>query len=378
MLHVDVPTSAELHALATERTPMAVSIYLPTTPVSGEISGDRTVLRNLTREAAQQLAAAGHKKADIEALEAHLADLAEDDSFWRFQAHSLAVFATPAGARTFRVPSALTPMVEVADRFYIKPLLRAVTFPNTAHVLALAEGGVRLLEISPDLPVSEVAVPGLPRDAASALGISSMGVSTQSRRSDSASGQRGRLATFCRIVDRAVRGHIAGHQTPLFLAADPALGAIYRSVSSIPGLVAFGIDHSPDDKTDSNMTDAKIAERARGLLDRLYAEDVAAVREQFADRGNSGRATSDIAQAARAATMGAIATLMVDIDGQTPGTIDEETGAISFAAAETASNYGLVDEIARRALLSGARVLAVRSTDLPAATPVAAILRWAV
>jgi hypothetical protein len=31
-------------------------------------------------------------------------------------------------------------MVEVSDRFHLKPLFRAVTFPNTCFVLALAEG----------------------------------------------------------------------------------------------------------------------------------------------------------------------------------------------------------------------------------------------
>ncbi|MEX1118650.1 MAG: hypothetical protein WEB60_07635 [Terrimicrobiaceae bacterium] len=46
--------------------------------------------------------------------------------------------------------------------------------------------------------------------------------------------------------------------------------------------------------------------------------------------------------------------------------------------AETADNYGAVDEIARRALLTGAIVLSVRKEDLPASTPVAAILRYAV
>jgi hypothetical protein len=37
----------------------------------------------------------------------------------------------------------------------------------------------------------------------------------------------------------------------------------------------------------------------------------------------------------------------------------------------------VVDEIARRALLTGARVLGVRKDDLPGGTPLAAILRYA-
>lgn len=373
MLHVDIPTVADLVWLAEARAPASISLYLPTTPVSGEISGDRTMLRNLGRDAIAQLAAAGHPKDDLAAIEAHVEGLAEDDGFWRYQAHSLAVFLTPASVRTFRVPNELGATVEVADRFFLKPLFRAANFPNAANVLALALGGVRLLDISADLPVTRVKVPGLPADAASALGLSSLGVSTQSRRSDSASGQRARLAQFCRMVDGALRSTVAGEAVPLILAADGALGAIYRSVNSHRGLLPFGIDSSPDD-----MSDADLAAAARPLLDRLYAEEIAQVRALFDERAGSGRATADIAQAARAATMGAIDTLMVDIDGQVPGTVNDATGAVAFADIETAANYGVVDEIARRVLLSGGRVLAVRKIELPAEAPLAALLRWAV
>jgi hypothetical protein len=372
MLYVDIPTQSELLALALERAPASVSIYLPTTPVSGEISGDRTVLKNLAKEAIQQLVEVGHDKRELSVIEEYLEDLVEDESFWRFQAHSLAIFVTPSNIKTFRVPNALSPMVEVADRFHLKPLLRAVTFPNVAYVLALAEGCVRLIEISPDQPAVNVNVPDLAESAAQALGLSSLGVRTQSRRSDSASGQRGMRAEFCRAVDRALRGVLAGQDVPLFLAADPTLNSIYRSVSSYAHLVPFGIN------TPGDMSDAEVAKAGRELLDRLHAEEIDDFHQRYAVRENSGRATKDVAQAARAATHGAIATLLVDIDSTVPGTIDEETGAVTFDDSETASNYGVIDEIARRALLTGAKVLAVREEDLKGSTGLAAILRFPV
>jgi hypothetical protein len=96
----------------------------------------------------------------------------------------------------------------------------------------------------------------------------------------------------------------------------------------------------------------------------------------YAARENNGRATSDVAHAARAATHGAIATLLVDIDAAVPGTVDEESGAVTFASTESAATYGVVDEIARRALLTGAKVLAVRATDLKGPAALAAILRY--
>ena len=104
----------------------------------------------------------------------HLDDLVDDDEFWRFQARSLAVLATPDNARTFRVPNALVPIVEVSDRFHLKPLLRAIAFPNTCFVLALAENAVRVIQVSADLPPAVVRVDGMPKDAASAVGRASV------------------------------------------------------------------------------------------------------------------------------------------------------------------------------------------------------------
>jgi hypothetical protein len=43
-----------------------------------------------------------------------------------------------------------------------------------------------------------------------------------------------------------------------------------------------------------------------------------------------------------------------------------------------AANYDVLDEIAGRALLSGAKVYAVRRADMPGGAALAAILRYAV
>ena len=117
-------------------------------------------------------------KRSIWPIEQAVEALIDDDDFWAEQAHSLAIFATPEWIRTFRLPNRLTNHVEVADRFHIKPLLRAVTFPHNAYVLAIGMGAVRLVEVDADLPPHEVTVPGLPKDMASALGRRSHGERT--------------------------------------------------------------------------------------------------------------------------------------------------------------------------------------------------------
>ncbi len=54
----------------------------------------------------------------------------------------------------------------------------------------------------------------------------------------------------------------------------------------------------------------------------------------------------------------------MDIDTVVPGTIDEDSGTVTFAP-ESATSYGVVDEIARRVWLNSGRVLAVREDDVP-------------
>jgi hypothetical protein len=85
----------------------------------------------------------------------------------------------------------------------------------------------------------------------------------------------------------------------------------------------------------------------------------------------------DVGDIARAATFGAVDTLLVDIDETVPGTVDEQTGAIEHIDADDATDYGVVEEVARRVWRTGGSVLAVRREDLPEGGPAAAILRYA-
>lgn len=369
MLYLDTPTSRDLPALNELRADVCVSIYLPTTPITQDIQKARIKLSNLAREAVRQLEEAGSDKRRLAALKEHLDDLADDDEFWKYQAHSLAVFATPDSLRTYRLANRLEQAVEVSDRFHLKPLVRAVTFPHAAYVLALSENAVRLVEVSPDLPAATVKVPDLPSDAASAVGKSTINERSPSGRIHGSEGQKTRLAQYVRKVDAALRPILAGSDVPVILAATQPLDGVFRSVSSV-SVLPQSITGSHD-----RTSDADLASAARTILDDYYQKQVAAFRKLYETRKGQRRTTTDISDAARAATFGNIDTLLVDIDSVVNGRVDEDIGAVSFDESGDARNYGVVDEIAGRALRSGAKVLGVRSDDIPGGKPLAAILR---
>jgi hypothetical protein len=369
LVHTDIPTRADLEQLLAVRDAACVSIYLPTTPEeSGE--RDRLEFKGLAAQALEQLAGAS---AAHDGLRDVLDELADDEAFWGRQAHSLAVFATPAGARTFQVANRLSPIVEVSDRFHVKPLLRSATFPQAAFVLALSQNAARLVEVSPDAPPAQVSVPGMPSDAASAVGKSSLSDRSPDRRVQGSEGQKIRLVQYARRVQDALRPLLTGLDLPLILAATEPLASIFRSVSTYPHLAGPVIAGNPDTKTD-----AELAEESRRVLDQLYAEELSELRDRYAQRVPQGRASDDLAAIARAATVGAVDTAFVDIDESVPGYVDEADGALTLDSADDAANYGVVDEIARRVLLARGRVLAVRRDDIPGHGPAAAILRYPV
>ena len=147
MLYTDIPTHSDIESLLLARTPGSVSIYLPTTPITTEVGASRIEFKNRVAAATTQLAAANVDPRDVASIAETLGAVIEDESFWAHQANSLAVLATPAGVRTFRLPNRIGTVLEVSDRFHLKPLLRAVTYPRTAFVLALAQSSVRLVEV---------------------------------------------------------------------------------------------------------------------------------------------------------------------------------------------------------------------------------------
>jgi len=370
ILPTDIPSRAEIDRLLEYRDPSSVSIYLPTDPAS---NGDpeRIELKTLAARASSQLREAGVAAKVVRQFEDEIEYLNDDDEFWRYQARSLAAFVTPESLIAFRLPNRLLSQVDVSDRFNLRPLLRTLTFPHVAFVLALAQGSVRVIEVTPDLAPAPISIADLPADVASAAGKSSISDRAPTRRLQGSEGQKVRMHQYARQVDRALRPLLNGLEVPLILASTEPIDSIYRAVNTYPHLLAKGIPGNPE-----TSSDAELAGGARAVLDDLYAAQLRDVQDLYGQRAADGRALSDLAEVARAATFGAVQTLLVDIDAEVPGTVDDQTGAVTFAPDATGDVHDVTDEIARRAWLSGASVLAVRNDDIPGHGAVAAILRY--
>ncbi len=372
MHHIDLPRRSDIDYLYSYQGASAVSLYLPTSPLPQHAGASRIELKNMSREALGQIASAANSPRDVNAIRDNINVLASDDKFWAEQAHTLAIFVCPSRIRSFRLPNRILRTVEVSDRYHLKPLLRSITFPQNAFVLAIGMGAVRLIEVSADLQPETLSLPDLPDDAADALSRRSHLERAGNMQGTESGSENAILSRYARSVDRALKPILSGQERPLIIAAAEPMASIYANVCSYSHLAASVIAGSPDHASDHDL-----AIKSRQVLDGLYTDELDGLRLTFEERRSDGRGTSDIAQAARAATFGAVDTLIVDMDAVVPGAIDD-AGMVTFMKEPDAINYGVVDEIARRAWQTGARVLAARRADIPDRGDLAAILRYAV
>lgn len=368
-LHTDIPTRGQVSRLFGTFHDAAVSIYLPTDPASNG-RAERIALKNLVTEAVRQLQEAGAKKSDIDDLKDQFEDLMADDPYWVYQARTLAIFATPEWMVTFRLPNRIKEMVAVSDRFHLKPLLRAITFPQVALILALTQKSARVLEILPEGGPETVELPDLPQGVVEAAPIAHVDDGFPKGKTQGSMAEKSHLRIYCRAVDTAIKPHLAGRDVPLILAATEPLQSIYRSVNTYPHLTDDVISGNP-----KTMSDGELAARAREILDRLYAAELKALRETFDERAKDGRALIDITDIAHAATLGMVETLIFDMDAVIPGLVGDD-GSVELAGVDDAVAYAVVDEVARRVWYHRGRVLAVRREDVPGGGDAAAILRF--
>jgi hypothetical protein len=391
MLHIDIPTLTEFKALAQIKGETCVSLYLPTSPLVDKIRANRIAFRDLASEALTQLKEAGVDKREIAVFEErfdHLAGLERDvqdedkirklqrakpdpfDTFWHYQANGLGVLSTSGLMRMFRLPDPPKPLAEVADRFHLTPLIKSMTSPHDLVVLALAEESVRLIHAFVNFPPVRLQIPDLPKNAEEATRRPSFHVRAPRRRLQNLEGEKVLLHKYVRKVERAVHGALAALNTPLVLAAEEPMASMFRSLNTYPRLADEMIDGNPDQVTDAELEDAAIP-----ILNGLYSRELKAVIALY-DELKPRRATTDVSYAAHAATAGAIEQLLVDLDAVVPGLVSDIDGSVTYSVSDDAETYSVVDEVARRALYTGARVLGARREELPDRAPLAAILRY--
>lgn len=412
-VRIETLTPDAVRSLLEPPEPPCLSVYLPTHRTVPESSTDRPAFAHLV-EALELRLAAVRSRDVIERLLRPLRLIADDVALWRHTQDGLAVLAAGGRARVFLLQRPVAPLAVARPRFHTTPLIRAVTAFERFHVLAVTSRSARVWsgcvwhdpqgDVAERLdPVPLVTGPG--SDAVEE--VSRVDAVTaeilEPHRVKHGMGPSGRGGTtfvhggfgsrhddvdrdteiFLRHVSELVCEQVSRRSgLPLVLVAPPRLAAVYRGLSTGPFLLDEGLDLDPHLLAAKDLAAAVVPVFTRARAARVAAE--VAMFEQARGCGRGGDVLADVA---RAAVAGRVATLLVEADRLETGRFDRRTGAIELDGRDVGDLSRTGDEpavdredvvgaVVETVFAKGGAVITLPRGEMPTESGVAAVYRY--
>nr|WP_231364066.1 hypothetical protein [Thioalkalivibrio sp. ALMg11] len=325
---------------------------------------------------------------EIQPLLEPLLALADDREFWNCTFDGLAVLRDRNRFRVYKLQRPVPELAIVADSFHTKPLLRILQSADRYQVLALNRNEMKVFEGNRDALDEITPADGVPQTLTEALGDEL----TDSRQTVSAyggsgggqapmhHGHGGRKAEldddaerFFRVVDRAVLEHHSKPSgLPLLLAALPEHHHMFHALSHNPFLISESLDVHPDALASSD----DFRERVWQTIEPRYLERLAGLVDAFGSNKAKGHGSDDLAEVARAAVGGRVATLLIEARREIPGRVDAATGELEFDDLSHPETDDVLDDLGALVLKMGGEVVVVPKERMPTDTGIAATYRY--
>jgi hypothetical protein len=380
--------------LLSDHEPPCLSLYQTTHRRHPENQQDPIRFGNLVKKLEASLLQK-YPADEIQPLLEPFLTLADDRDFWNHTLDGLAVLAARDLFRVYKLQRPVAELTIVADTFHTKPLLRVVQSADRYQILGLNRQEIRLFEGNRNALDEIEPAPGVPRTITEALGdelsephltVASYGGVTGTQHSGSGGmqpgmhhGHGGKAAEvdgdaerFFRAVDRGVLEHHSQPSAlPLLLAALPQHHHLFHQFSRNPFLLGESIDINPD-----ALPLDELRQRAWQVVEPHYLARQAALVEQFGSAMSQNLGHDQLAQVAKAAVAGRVATLLLEDGREVPGQIDAASGAVRLSDLEHPEIDDALDDLAALTLKMGGEVVVMAPEHMPTETGLAAIYRY--
>jgi hypothetical protein len=384
-------TIAMLERMMEHVSAPSASIYMPTHKVTTKVTIDEDTLRlkNLLREAENQMSETGMRSPDVRAILAPANELLEQIEFWQNQSHGLALFLAEDLFEFYRLPVTVDELVVVSDRFHIKPLLRVFENDGRFYLLAISQNDVRLLQGTRH-SVEEMALEdsNLPTSITEALwdddperqlqfhSRTGMGASP-GRRAAIFHGHgdewdnKDAIARYFRKIDAGLRELLKNDTAPLVLAGVDYLLPIYHEMSTYPSLVEEGAVGNPEE-----LSPEQLHERAWKIMEPYFEHARQVALDEFHQAAGTGQSANTIEEVVPAAYYGRVGALFVPKSYQAWGHFDPETAEVIRADDPSPENEDLLNIATVYTLVRGGSVYSLDPAAMPETAEIAALLRF--
>lgn len=380
-------TKEELRELMEMGKEPSVSFFLPTDPVSRDPQQSRIKLKNLLRQAEDQLKQTTLRPAEIEKMLSPVETLYNESIFWSHQQEGLAIFVNSDFFRYYRLPISFSEVVEVGKQFHVKPLLPLLSQDYQYYLLTLSQNQVQLYHCSPD-HIHTMNMDGIPESLDEAMrydqlekqlqfstrtpqgggemraaGFHGQGIGMENTKKD--------LLQFFHKVDAGIQQKMTDTSAPLVLAGVDYLFPIYREANTYPRLLERGITGNT-----AELPDKELHRQSLELVAPLMKEAQKKALSQFAELDGTGRTSRELHEVVEAAHHGRVETLFVATGYQQWGFYSQEEQLVDLHQSPSSENEDLVNITALQTYLNGGTVFVVSQEEMPDATGMTAIFRY--
>lgn len=400
-------TYDELRELLPQKSGPFVTITMPLERAGSNEQQNTIRLKNALRAADDQVTALEVlSKEDRAAMFAPAHALLDDAGNYSqlFQRQGLALFIS-GDANAFRYYNVDVPLEEHVvvnlDRFYIKPLLPALTNNERFYVLTLSQKQVHFLEGSRE-GLRQIELANLPENMADALsfendgrneGVRSAGASGRSDSpgtSQGAGGMSGSFAghgagdddnkqyieQFFHLINAALHPMLKDQTAPLVVVGVENLHPLYRQANTYKHLTEEGIIGNP-----TGYDHRELLERAWPIVEPIFKQAQLDAAQRYGDLLHAKQASHTPIEVLQAAYMGQVDSLFVARGVEMWGTYDFDTNQLEVHTDQHPGDSDLLDLAATQTILNGGKVYAVPPEEMPGDQPsqpmIAAVYRYA-
>lgn len=371
-----------LVSLAQVKSSASVSIYFPVNVSLQNAEANQTAFKSVVQHAATMV----HQQVpNASAVVQPALRLAADESMWKNVPPGLAVFLTHDASWVVKLPFSPQPLTVVNSAFHLAPLVPLLTDREYFFLLIVSKKKATLFSCD-HFYIRRVEIDEMPEGIDDVVHFEEKDDQKLFRTGSSGAGgganyhgigagkpdEKENISMYLKEVDRTLWSAILNNETaPLLIGGVEYLVNIFKGLTQYKNVWDEPLTGNLDDE------DPKVLfETARKLIRPYFEEKTRKALDAYANHSASNLVSMRPVDIIPAAHYARVARLFVEEGATLWGQFDETKNSIVIHRQEQKNDEDLVNTTVLRTLLSGGEVHFLSPKDMPAHSPLAALMRY--
>ena len=385
-----VLTKETFQELANFKDGITVSLYIPTEKSGVEVNEHfgQIGFKNTLNTVEQQLKEKGYDQTKIEALLKPGFELFKDNKFWLELTNGLGIFIAEGLFKFVKMPVTPQQKIVIEPTFYVTPLVPLLTSEEYFYLLTISKKTLKLFKADRfGMQIVPIVMPQDTQAVKNDVGLdaATSGSQETGKRtgaisitglSDVAAGdntaEKSNLASYFEAVDDILWEKVFNKENaPLLLAGVEYEIPIYKSVCDYHNVWEASLTGNRE-----YQETAALYADAREIMQPYFDQKKIKALEMYGNKSASQLTSSIVADVIPATYYGRVSHLFVSKGEHVWGTFDEMENKLTIHENIDGVSEDLIDNAVVKTLATGGEVYVLDRNEMPAASSVAALMRY--